>query len=218
MIIRVSCCMLVFWIWAGLVSCAVAETWRVRAASVLDGDTLVLESGERLRLRGIDAPELRHGSDPGQYYGSESKKILASLAAGQYLFLDRSEVDTDRYGRLLGTARLGNGQELNLLMVEAGAAFAYPHRTDRDSGLAARILAAQREAIRQGRGFWPRVLGVSPTPGGYVGSKSSLRFHRPSCPNADKIKRSNRVAFSTLRQAFEAGYAPARECTPWPVR
>ena len=44
-------------------------------ASVLDGDTLVLESGERLRLRGIDAPELRHGNDPGQYYGVESKSF-----------------------------------------------------------------------------------------------------------------------------------------------
>jgi micrococcal nuclease len=218
MIKRLSCCVLMLWLWAGLVSCAGAETLRVRVASVLDGDTLVLESGERLRLRGIDAPELRHGNDPGQYYGVESKKALTRLAAGKDLFLDRSEMERDRYGRLLGTARMGNGQELNLLMVEAGAAFAYPHRADRDSGLAERILAAQREAIRQGRGFWPRILGASPAPGGYVGSKSSLRFHRPSCPNAGKIKRSNRISFSTLRQAFEAGYAPARECTPWPAR
>lgn len=195
-----------------------AETWRVRAVSVLDGDTVVLDTKQRLRLRGIDAPELPHGSSPGQYYGKESKKILAALVMGRDLLLDREELDTDRYGRLVGSARLMDGRVLNALMVEAGAAFVYSHRTDQDCGLGDRLLALQREAMRQGRGFWPRILALPAPPGAFVGSRSSMRFHAAACTNARKIKPGNRMFFSSLRQAFEAGYAPARECTPWPAR
>ena len=40
-----------------LCSTALAETWRVRVDTVLDGDTLIAVGGERIRLRGIDAPD-----------------------------------------------------------------------------------------------------------------------------------------------------------------
>lgn len=194
-----------------------AEIWRVRVTRVVDGDSLVLATGERLRLRGIGAPDLKHREHPEQYYGMEAKKILAHSVAGRELFLDRGELGTDRHGRLIGVARLTDGRMLNLLMVEEGAAFAYPHAEDRDSGLASILLEAQREAMRQGKGFWPRILSMPSASGGYVGSRSSLRFHSASCAEAAKISRANRIVFSSLRQAFDAGYAPAKECTSWPV-
>ena len=56
-----------------------AEIWRVRVTRVVDGDSLVLATGERLRLRGIGAPDLKHREHPEQYYGMEAKKILAHL-------------------------------------------------------------------------------------------------------------------------------------------
>ena len=96
-------------------------------------------------------------------------------------------------------------------------AFAYPHTEDRDSGLASILLEAQREAMRQGKGFWPRILSMPSASGGYVGSRSSLRFHSASCAETAKISRANRIVFSSLRQAFDAGYAPAKECTSWPA-
>lgn len=194
-----------------------AEAWRVGVEAVVDGDTLVLRGGERLRLRGIDAPEILHKDKPGQYYGTESKKVLSSLVAGQDLFLDKTELDTDRYGRLVGLARLGDGRVLNLAMIEEGAAFVYPHASDKDSGMARRFFAAQVSAIGRGNGFWPRVLGSPEASTGFVGTRSSRRFHTLSCPLGHEIKAHNRVTFSSLRDAFTAGYAPARECTSWPL-
>jgi micrococcal nuclease len=195
-----------------------AGTWRVRAAEVLDGDTLALASGERLRLRGIDAPEIRHKGRPGQYHGEESRRILWALVKGRDLFLDRSELDTDRYGRLVGQARLGDGRVVSLLLVETGAAFVYPHASDTDRDMARRLLAAQVSAMNRGLGFWPKLLASPGAEKPYVGTRASRRFHTMSCATGRKVKPANQIRFSSLREAFAAGYAPARECTPWPVR
>lgn len=212
--LRVLLCVLVL---AGLAQGAWAEGWRVAVEKVLDGDTLVLAGGERLRLRGIDAPEASRKGQPGQYFAGESARILSAFVSGRDIVLDRSELDTDRYGRLVGVARLTDGRQVNGLMIEAGAAFAYPHSSDRDKRLALVLLAAQREAMAQGRGFWPGLLASPMARAGFVGTKNSRRFHAMSCAQGRTISAANRVYFSSLRDAFEAGYAPARECTPWPL-
>jgi micrococcal nuclease len=131
--------------------------------------------------------------------------------------LDRDELDTDRYGRLVGVARRIDGRVVNLLMIEHGAAFVYPHPSDKDQGLARRLLVAQISAMSRGAGFWPHVLGLPGAGDGFVGTRNSRRFHVLSCRQGRKISPANRVFFSSLREAFAAGYAPARECTPWPV-
>ncbi len=200
-----------------LVQSVWAETWRVRVSTVLDGDTVVFEGGERLRLRGIDAPEIRHGSTPGQYYGRESLVMLRDLVKGRDLFLDRTELTSDRYGRLVGAARLADGRVVNVLMVEDGAAFAYPHPSDKDTDLADRILRAQRAAMSRGKGFWPKILSLPRAGAVYFGTHSTKRFHVETCPTGRRIKRKNVVVFASLREAFDAGFAPARDCTPWPT-
>jgi micrococcal nuclease len=212
-LVRTFLCALVL---ASLAQGAWAETWRVAVEKVLDGDTLVLSGGERLRLRGIDAPEVSYKGKIGQYYGAESAKILSSFVSGRVLVLDRSELETDRYGRLVGVASLAGGGQVNLMMVKAGAAFVYPHSSDKDKRLAIELLAAQNEAMEQGRGFWPGLLSSPRARAGFVGTKNSRRFHVLSCAQGRSISAANRVYFSSLRDAFAAGYAPARECTPWP--
>lgn len=195
---------------------ALAQTWRVSVAEVLDGDTLVLATGDRLRLRGIDAPEVRHRDKPGQYFGPESRKILTSLVKGRDIFLDRDELGTDLYGRLVGMARLADGRLINLVMIEQGAAFVYPHTSDKDKDLAQRLLAAQVTAMRHGQGFWPKILSMTAAHKSYVGTVSSKRFHALGCSKGRQVKKANQIRFASLSEAFAAGYAPARECTPWP--
>jgi len=193
-----------------------ARTWTVGVDAVVDGDTLILAGGERLRLRGIDAPELAHQGRPGQYFAGESKKILSAVVQGRSLQLETSELERDRYGRLVGLARLSDGRLVNLLMIELGAAFVYPHASDKDNGLGERMLAAQRAAMDGSKGFWPVVLHSRASVSKFTGTRSSRRFHVQSCSLGREVKESNKVRFSSLRDAFAAGYAPARECTPWP--
>ncbi|MBU7046348.1 MAG: thermonuclease family protein [Theionarchaea archaeon] len=63
--------------------------------AIIDGDTFKLETGETVRLIGIDAPEL---SQPG---GEESRQYLAHLISGKNITLEKGDEDRDKYNRLL---------------------------------------------------------------------------------------------------------------------
>ncbi|MBU7018363.1 MAG: thermonuclease family protein, partial [Theionarchaea archaeon] len=63
--------------------------------SVIDGDTFKLETGETVRLIGIDAPEL---SQPG---GEKSREYLAHLILNKGVTLEKGYEDRDKYSRLL---------------------------------------------------------------------------------------------------------------------
>ena len=64
---------------------------------VADGDTLTLITPEgtklRVRLYGIDAPEIRHGKKSGQPYGEEAKAALMALTLGKTVKVEVIEID-----------------------------------------------------------------------------------------------------------------------------
>ena len=62
---------------------------------VIDGDTLDLDNGERVRLAGIDAPER------GDCGADAATATLTALALGNAVVLEPSDEDRDQYGRLL---------------------------------------------------------------------------------------------------------------------
>lgn len=69
-----------------LIQSALAE----EVISVHDGDTFTITNGERIRLSGIDAPELK------QPYGIESRDFLAKLVQGREVVLECSGYSYDR--------------------------------------------------------------------------------------------------------------------------
>lgn len=187
----------------------------VRVARVFDGDTCRLADGRTLRLAGIDAPETAHGDAPAQYYAAAAAKALEALVAGREVRLVRQGNGDDRFGRVLGDLVLPDGTSVAERLAASGAAFVFWHR-DLDAALVTRLLAAQARAMAGGRGFWPRLLALAPPARPYVGNAASRRFHDAACPQARAVSPRNRVSLPDLRAAFAAGYAPARECTPWP--
>jgi endonuclease YncB( thermonuclease family) len=112
------------------------------SAMVSDGDSLVM-SGRRLRLRGMDAPELgqtcrRAGGD--YACGREAREALRGLIAGRDVTCRGWELD--RYQRLLVHCSAG-GTDLNRAMVTAGWAVAYGD-----------YAGAEEEARSASRGLW----------------------------------------------------------------
>jgi endonuclease YncB( thermonuclease family) len=93
-------------------------------ARVGDGDSLQL-AGERIRLRGIDAPELNQTCRRGAVdysCGRQAMAALRRLTEGRQVSCQGWE--RDRYGRLLATCTVG-GVELNRRQVADGWAVAY---------------------------------------------------------------------------------------------
>lgn len=93
-------------------------------AQVHDGDTVTID-GQRMRLRGIDAPEYNQTceADARDYpCGREARRALAALADGKGVTCEGWE--RDRYMRLLVVCRAGD-VDLNAEMVRLGWAVSY---------------------------------------------------------------------------------------------
>src|SRR3989338_2504826 len=54
---------------------------------VVDGDTIIVRWNERIRLIGVDAPEVEGPYRKGAYYGEEAEKYLESLLAGKKVLI-----------------------------------------------------------------------------------------------------------------------------------
>ncbi|WP_011580893.1 MULTISPECIES: thermonuclease family protein [Chelativorans] len=107
-----------------------------------DGDSLTI-NGERIRLRGIDAPELdQQCSLEGLSYacGQRARQALSQLTNSGSLSC--SGWERDRYGRLLARCEAG-GRDLGQTMVETGWAISYGDYT-----------LSEAEAKRAGKGLW----------------------------------------------------------------
>jgi endonuclease YncB( thermonuclease family) len=84
---------------------------------VIDGDTIDI-NGMRLRLAGIDAPELDHP------HGQKAKRALMRLCKGQVI---RAVVEGGQsYDRLVATCYLPDGTDLSAEMVKTGHAIDWP--------------------------------------------------------------------------------------------
>lgn len=67
-------------------------------ARVVDGDTVVLSDGSRVRFIGVDTPE---STTTTEFYGKEASDYTKGQLTGKTVYLERDVSETDRYGRLL---------------------------------------------------------------------------------------------------------------------
>ena len=118
---------------------------------VIDGDTIEIEGGLKVRYIGIDTPETVHPSKPVECYGQEASARNKQLVEGKMVELEKDVSETDRYGRLLRYVYV-DGQMVNELLVRGGYAqvSTYPP----DVKYVDLLLAAQQEAQGANRGLW----------------------------------------------------------------
>ena len=119
-------------------------------AAVIDGDTIELESGERVRYLMVDTPETTGGKD--ECFGTEATQFNSDLVLGKEVDLVFDEECEDRYGRLLAYVSVG-GREVNSLIIERGfgcVLFIPPSGADRED----EFLALEAAARAAARGVW----------------------------------------------------------------
>jgi micrococcal nuclease len=178
---------------------------RFQVIKVIDGDTIDLTGGERLRLLGIDTPER------GEPLYDSARVFLQSLIEDRTLEISFSKRKRDNYGRLLGYAYIDTFF-VNREMIRNGLAYLYLFKDNlSDNEQTAALQAAQNEAMEAGRNIWS--IKKSPEEY-YLAHKGSLRFHRPFCHSVEKSKPAELFKFSTREEAFRAGFSPCRNCQP----
>jgi micrococcal nuclease len=179
-------------------------------AHVSDGDTVVLANGQKVRLLGIDAPEMEREGKPADFLAHKSKKFLTDLVQGKPVRLEYDRLRYDRYGRTLAYLFLPDGTNVSREMVLQGLAHVYtvpPNMRFREE-----LLSAQREAINAHRGIWLQALKQDEPY--YIGNHRSLLFHRPTRHLGQNTSKKNRVEFKSIIDAYQQGYSPCRTCKP----
>lgn len=92
---------------------------------VVDGDTIVLDGNEKVRLIGVDTPESVDPRKPVQRFALEASAFTKSIALGQRVRLEYDTNHRDRYGRTLAYVYLSDGRMLNREIIREGYGFAY---------------------------------------------------------------------------------------------
>ena len=170
-------------------------------SKVVDGDTIHMSTGEKVRLIQIDTPEL--GSN--ECYAEQSRIELSKLLnqPGKLILKSDPKLDaTDKYGRSLRYAFIGKAN-INLRMVEIGAAAPYFYQ----GGLGVyskQILKAAENAKRNEVGLWKLC------PGSKLNPYSALQTYAIKLsPSAAAI---NKNACNTNYAGCVPAYLPDLDC------
>jgi micrococcal nuclease len=126
----------------------------VPVTKVTDGDTLHVTYGgrdERVRLIGVDTPEVSWYGGTGECFGEEAGRFTRNRLEGRTVRLEFDVDLRDRYERLLAYVFVGD-ELFNLTLVEEG--YATSDRVAPDTARAAQFEAAERQARAAGAGLW----------------------------------------------------------------
>ena len=94
----------------------------VLVRSVIDGDTLDVATVGRVRLLGIDAPEIGRGFDTAAPFSREARDRLAALVLRRWVRLEQDGPSLDVYNRRLAYVVLEDGLFVNAALVREGLA------------------------------------------------------------------------------------------------
>ena len=126
----------------------------VEVRRIVDGDTVVLANGERVRYIGVDTPELHHPRKPVQYYAREAAEFNRRLVERQPVRLEFDVERRDRYGRTLAYLFLQDGTFVNAELVRQG--YAQLLTIPPNVKYVDLFTKLQKEAREAGRGLWSK--------------------------------------------------------------
>ena len=126
---------------------------KVKVLRVIDGDTIELESGQKVRYIGIDTPETVDPRRDPQCFGQEASLQNKKLVEGKDIYLEKDISQTDKYGRLLRYIYLEENEiSINEQLIKEGYAVAssYPP----DIKYQEKLKTAEQEARDNQKGLW----------------------------------------------------------------
>ncbi len=131
----------------GLPAEASAKEGYYKVTRVLDGDTIELKGGKRIRYMGIDAPELY------ERWGTVAYETNRDLVEGKLVRIEEDHPDRDLYGRVLAHVWIDN-VFINERLVDDGLAKVFLIAKEAKPKYLSRLQAAEDRAKGATRGLW----------------------------------------------------------------
>ncbi len=193
---------------------AASESFKV--TRVVDGDTIEIEGGEKIRYIGIDTPETVDPRKPVQCFGIEASKKNKELVEGKIVRLEKDITDRDKYSRLLRYVWVDD-LFINLELVKQGFASSYSYPPD--IKYQKEFLAAETEAREAERGLWKACVQEAPTSDcdikGNISTAGEKIYHLPGCGSYAKTQIDEQRGerwFCSEKEAQGAGWRKALNC------
>jgi endonuclease YncB( thermonuclease family) len=148
----------VFFVWApfGVLAqadCPVSGAGEpVSVRQVIDGDTLILADGRRVRLIGVNTPEIGYRGQADQPHARLARQRLQQRLSGRAVTLVEGEQARDRYGRTLAHVLDPSGALLAEFLIAEGLGYALS--VPPNTRLADCLFARERDARAASRGLW----------------------------------------------------------------
>lgn len=128
----------------------------VKVIKVIDGDTIELENGQRVRYIGIDTPETVDPRKPVQCFGMEASGKNKELVESKTIRLEKDVSETDKYGRLLRYVYVGS-IFVNDYLIKEG--FAHASSYPPDIKYQNQFRESEIQAQSQNIGLWSSCQG-----------------------------------------------------------
>lgn len=128
-----------------------SKTEVVHVNRVIDGDTIELADGRKVRYIGIDAPEIAHGNGKSECFGEEAMVRNKDLVEGRDVRLEKDVSDTDKYGRLLRYVFVEDTFVNNVMVLDG---FAEAKRYKPDTAFYVKFFSSQQQAQDEEAGMW----------------------------------------------------------------
>lgn len=178
---------------------------RYAVARIIDGDTIELVGGDRLRLLAIDTPE------EGEKLHDEATALMRKLALGENVRIEFAGRRRDGYGRMLGYLFVDT-LYINKVLIDSGLGYVYLFKdTEVDSPNIELLLQAQAGAIDRDVGLWAIEREPEEV---YYNKEGSFRLHRPGCTSLKKLEPGHYREFKTREEGLALGLSPCRNCKP----
>lgn len=177
---------------------------------VVDGDTIYLDNGEKVRFVGVNTPER----------GAEgyitSKNFVQKLCLNKEVGLDIDDrKHNDKYGRTLAVVIVG-GKNVNEMLLKEGLAeimYMPPSEFYPYNWAGSNTHVADTHSSSSSSSY-SDTSSSSSASGSYVGNANSGKFHVSSCGSVGKMSEKNKVFFSSRDEAINQGYMPCKRCNP----
>lgn len=174
-------------------------------SKIIDGDTVELMGGDKLRLLSIDTPE------KGSLFHDDAKNFLSNLTIGKTAKIEFARTRRDRYGRLLGYLYI-DSIFINKSILDNGLGYLYLFKDNElNTKEIKQLLSAQQKAIDKKLGIW----SIEKKPEDYyINIEGSLRLHRPGCRSLQRLKEGHYHTIKNRLEGFKQGLSPCRNCQP----
>jgi|GEM_PF-945697 endonuclease YncB( thermonuclease family) len=189
---------------------------------VVDGDTIYLSNGKKVRFVGVNTPE------KGTAGYKASKNFVSKLCLNKEVSINVDDKKyTDKYGRTLAVVIVG-GKNLNEMLLKEGLAevmyippseFSPYVWAGNSTSSASASTGTSSSNVATGSASTSEVVrstsaSDSVSSGSYIGNSNSFKFHTAGCSEVDRMSDKNKVYFSSKSDAINSGYVGCKKCNP----